>query len=189
MKEPTDGDRVVLLTGFPSTFLARRVLGKLLASEPRTRALCLVPKKQIEAAEIELHKLDEHQHARVEIVVGDTLEMDFGMSGPRFLALSRRVDVVHHCAFATYAGVRRELAEQMNVAGTGEVLELCEAGQRGARLVLWSTAMVSGKLQGRIAEGELPQPPSFPSVVEETRFRAEQMVRGAMDHVPSTIWP
>src|SRR5690242_7283500 len=99
----SDGERAVLVTGFPATFLARRVLVKVLESETEARAICLVPKKQVEAAEAELHKLEEAQHARVEIVVGDSLDMDFGMSGPRFLALSRRVAVVHHCAFATYA--------------------------------------------------------------------------------------
>jgi nucleoside-diphosphate-sugar epimerase len=123
----------------------------------------------------------------VELAVGDTSDMDFGMSGSHFLELAQRVDVVHHCAFASYAGVRRDVAERVNVAGTAEVLELCEASERGCRLVLWSTATVSGKLQGRIAEGELTRPPSFPSVVEETRFRAEQMVRETMDHVPTTV--
>src|SRR6185436_4017483 len=127
------------------------------------------------------------QRARTELLAGDTSDMDFGLSGKRFLELSRRIDVVHHCAFATYAGVRRHAAERTNIGGTAEVLELCEGGERGCRLVMWSTASVSGKLQGRVAESELVQPPSFPSVVEETRFRAEQMVRASMDHVPTTI--
>jgi thioester reductase-like protein len=180
-------EQTMLLTGFPTVFLARRVLTKVLSSEPRTHVLCLAPRKQVEIAEAALRLLPQEERKRAEIVVGDTSEMDFGMSGARFLELSRRVDVVHHCAFAAYAGVRREVAERINTGGTGEVLELCEASERGCRLVLWSSATVSGKLHGRIAEGELLQPPSFPSVVEETRFRVEQMVREAMDHVPATI--
>ena len=183
----TSEARVVLLTGFPSTFLARRLLWKLLGGEPCTRVVCLTPKKQLEAAEAELRRLPDAARVRTESIVGDTADMDFGLSGRRFLELARKVDVVHHCAFATYAGVRRHAAERINVGGTAEVLELCEAGERGCRLVLWSTASVSGKLQGRVAEGELVQPPSFSSLVEETRFRAEQMVRASMDHVPTTV--
>jgi thioester reductase-like protein len=182
-----DTDEVILLTGFPTVFLARRVLKKLLSAQSDGRVICLTPRKQAEAAESELRKLPLDQQKRVELALGDTSDMDFGMAGPRFSELSRRVDVVHHCAFASYAGVRREVAERINVAGTGEVLELCEASERGCRLVMWSTAGVSGKRQGRIAEGELERSPSFRSVVEETRFRAEQMVREAMDHVPTTV--
>jgi thioester reductase-like protein len=177
----------VLLTGFPSAFLARRVLLKVLASEADAQVICVVPKAQLELVEPALAALVLEQRARVEIAVGDTADMDFGMSGKRFLELAQRADVVHHCAFATYAGVRREVAERCNVAGTGEVLELCEASERGCRLVLWSTASVSGPRQGRVVEGELVRPGSFSSVVEETRFRAEQMVREAMEHVPTTI--
>jgi nucleoside-diphosphate-sugar epimerase len=179
--------RTLLLTGFPSAFLARRLLLKLLAAEPAARVVCLTPRKQIEAAEAAQRVLSAEQRARTEILTGDTSDMDFGLSGKQFLELARRIDVVHHCAFATYAGVRRPAAERMNIGGTAEVLELCEAGERGCRLVLWSTASVSGKLQGRVAESELREPPSFPSAVEETRFRAEQMVRASMDHVPTTI--
>lgn len=178
---------VVLLTGFPGSLLARRMLSKLLANEPTSTFVCITPKQQRDAAEAALRAMPEDWRERVELILGDTADMDFGMSGPAFLELSRRVDVVHHCAFATYAGVRREVAERINVGGTGEVLELCEAGDRRSRLVLWSTASVSGKRRGRIDEGDLTRPTSFPSVVEETRFRAERMVREAMDHIPTTI--
>jgi thioester reductase-like protein len=180
-------ERVVLMTGFPSAFLARRLLIKLLGSEPDTRVLCLTPKKQVEAAEGALNGLLSEQRERVEVVPGDTADIDFGLSGKRFLELTKRVDVVHHCAFATYAGVRRQAAERVNIGGTAEVLELCEASERTPLLVLWSTASVSGTLQGRVAEGELMRPTSFASVADETRFRAEQMVRAAMDHIPTTI--
>jgi len=177
----------LLLTGFPASFLARRMLTKVLASEAETQVVCLTPRAQLQAAETELGKLASGQRRRVEVAVGDTGDMDFGISGKRFLELAQRVDLVHHCAFATYAGVRRQIAERANIAGTGEVLELCEASERGCRLVLWSTCSASGKRQGRVGEGELVSPASFSTPVEETRFRAEQMVRQAMERVPTTI--
>jgi thioester reductase-like protein len=177
----------ILLTGLPSTLLARRLLPALLAREPDARIVCLIPGKLVAAAEAELSKLSADSRNRTEVLVGDTVDMDFGLSGKRYRELAQRIDVVQHCAFATYAGVPREVAERTNIGGTAEVLELCELGNRGCRLVLWSTALVSGTLQGKVVEGELRHPPNFPSVVEETRFRAERMVREAMDHVPTTI--
>jgi thioester reductase-like protein len=177
----------ILLTGFPSMLLARRLLALLLERQPDARVLCLVPPKAVTSAQAELDKLPQEQRARAEIVRGDSSDMDFGLSGQDFVELARRVGVVHHCNFATHAGVPRRIAERVNIGGTGEVLELCELSGRGCRLVLWSTAAVSGTLHGRVAEGELRLPPAFPSVAEETRFRAERMVREAMDHVPATI--
>jgi nucleoside-diphosphate-sugar epimerase len=180
-------ERVVLLTGFPSSFLARRLLPKVLEAEGEARVVCLAPKQQHDAAEAALRELPNAQRERVELLAGDTADMDFGLSGKRFLDLARRVEVVHHCAFATYAGVRRPAAERINIGGTAEVIELCEASSHGTRLVLWSTASVSGTLHGRVIEGELVRPPSFGNVADDTRFRAEQMVRASMDHVPTTI--
>jgi nucleoside-diphosphate-sugar epimerase len=52
---------------------------------------------------------------------------------------------------------------------------------------MWSTTSVSGRLQGRIAEGELPRPPGFANAIDESRYRAEQAVREAMERVPTTI--
>jgi len=179
--------RQVLLTGFPNALLARRLLAKILDAEPSTQVMCLTPDKQVTAAEEELRALPAEHSARVEITIGDTVAMDFGMSGKRFMQLAERVDVVHHCAFATFAGARADAAARVNVSGTGEVLELCEQSERGCQLVMWSTASVSGRTHGRVAEGELPRPPSFSNPVEESRYRAEVMVREAMERVPTTI--
>ena len=136
----------LLLTGFPSAFLARKVLLKVLDAEPETQIVCLCPRTQAEEVEAELAKLSPADLTRVEIAHGDTSDMDFGMSGRRFLDLAKRVDVVHHCAFATYAGVRRETAERINV-GDG----------RGARTVrgehtrLPARALVHGQRQRQAA--------------------------------------
>lgn len=181
------GTEHILLTGYASTLLARRLLVRILEREPEARVSCLVPAKGVGSALTELATLPPAERARVEVLTGDSSDMDFGLAGRRFVELAKQVDVVHHCNFATYAGVPRRVAERVNVGGTGEVLELCELGGRGCRLVMWSTASVGGALHGRAVEGELRMPATFPSAAEETRFRAERMVREAMDHVPTTI--
>ena len=47
----------ILLTGFPSGLLARRVLAALLASKAQPQVSCLTPPKQLEAAEQALREL------------------------------------------------------------------------------------------------------------------------------------
>ena len=179
--------RQILLTGFPSGLLARRVLAALLASDAELQVSCLTPPKQLEAAEHALRDLAPEHRARAQLVLGEPTAMDFGMAGKRFVELAERVDALHHCAFATYAGARAESAARFNLDATSEVLELCELSRRGCRLVLWSTTSVTGRLQGRIMEGELPRPPGFANAIDESRYRAELAVREAMERVPTTI--
>jgi len=179
--------RRILITGYPSVLLARRLLRTVLAHSAEDRVTALVAKGSLNEAEADLGRLSDEQRERVSLLVGECSDMDFGLSGRAFMDLARSIDVIHHCAFLSYAGVRRSIAERANVDGTGEVLELAEAASHLGQLVLWSSALIAGARHGRILEGELPSPPSFPSVVEETRFRAEAMVREAMDHVPTVI--
>jgi thioester reductase-like protein len=180
-------NRTVLLTGFPSTLLARLLLQRIVEREPDSRVLVLTPRAQVEQANAQIARLDEAAKERVEIVLGDTVDMDFGLSGQRFMEIARTVDVIHHCAFVSYASARRELAERVNVAGTGEVLELAEEATHLSQLVVWSSALVGPSKQGRVFEGDLRSQSGFPSAVEETRFRAEKMVRDVVDHVPTTV--
>ncbi len=185
---PVQQPRTVLITGFPSSFLARKLLPRVLDRRPNDRVKCLVPESALEKATAALHELPKPSRARVELVKGDTAAMDFGMSGARYLELAKHVQVVHHCAAVTHAGVSRDLAERMNVGGAGEVVDLALASEGGIdRVVHWSSALLSGKRSGRIAESELVRPASFRGVVEETRFRAELLLHDAMAQVPVTI--
>ncbi len=187
MTDRDSAGRTVLLTGFPNTLLARRMLRKILENEPTARVLCLSPEASVESAEEELVAMPRALGERAEVIRGDTADMDLGLSGKAFLELAASVDVIHHCATASYAGIKRDQAERVNVTGAGEILELAEASDRLQQLIFWSSALVSGKREGRVSESELVRPPAFPSVVEETRYRAEHVVREAMDHVPTTV--
>jgi nucleoside-diphosphate-sugar epimerase len=181
------GAQHTLVTGFPTSFIARRMVKKILAAEPNTPVVCAVPKRFLERAQTERHALGADAVQRVELIEGDTAAMDFGMAGPSFLDLARRVRVVHHCAAVTNADVTRDVARRVNVGGAGEVLELCEAAPDLTRLVYWSTADVCGRRPGRVVESELPRAARFHNHVDESRHQAEQVIRDAMDHVPTTV--
>jgi nucleoside-diphosphate-sugar epimerase len=76
----------------------------------------------------------------------------------------------------------------MIVGGAGEVVDLGVASNGGVqRIVFWSSALLSGKRSGRVAEAELVRPAGFRGVIEETRFRAELLMRDAMSQLPVTI--
>jgi thioester reductase-like protein len=176
-----------LVTGFPSSFLARRVVQKLLAVEPHSLITCVVQTKFHARAQAAIDELEPGERKRVELLEGDIASMDLGLSGKEFRELARDVEVIHHCAAITYLGADRRSAEHVNVGGTREVVELAEAADNLSRLVLWSTALVSGARRGYVLEGELTSEAGFRNNIEATRFRAERIVREASARVPATV--
>lgn len=180
-------ERTTLVTGFPTSFLATRVVRKILAEEPNTQIRCVVQPKFRERAEAVVAAMPSDAAERVRLFEGDVTSMDLGLSGKEIVALGKDVHVIHHCAAATYLGVSREVAHRLNVDGVREVLELARDARNLERLVHWSTALVSGGRSGWVREDELTAPAGFRNVVEETRFRGEALVRRAMDRVPVTI--
>lgn len=186
MTRSTKTSRSTLVTGFPTSFLAVRMVRKILDEEADTELRCLVQEKFHRRAEELIGQLPPTQRARVQLLEGDVASMDLGLSGKEFLALAREVGVIHHCAAATYLGVERDVAERLNVEGVREVLELAREAARLERLVHWSSALVSGKRRGVVREDEFERGP-FRNVVEETRWRGERLVREAGARLPVTV--
>jgi thioester reductase-like protein len=179
--------RVVVVTGFPTSFLAKRVVRKVLREQPDTVVRCVVQPKFLDQARRQLAELPEHKRTRIQLLEGDSAALDLGLSGAEFNQLAEEVHVIHHCAAVTYLGADSRMAERTNVGGAREIVELAEAASHLERLVHWSTALVSGARRGYVLEEELTAPAGFRNPVEETRFRAEKMVREASEGIPTTI--
>lgn len=179
-------DRLVLVTGFPTSFLATRIVRELLDHEPETRVVCVVPDAFKERAQKTSAKFSPEKRARLTLLEGDVAAMDLGLSGREFLDLAHSIDVIHHAAAASYLGADRDAAQRINVDGTREVLELAQAATRLSRLVHWSTTLVSGTQRGVFREGDVDRG-EFRNPIEETRARAERLVRRAVSEVPTTI--
>jgi nucleoside-diphosphate-sugar epimerase len=81
-----------------------------------------------------------------------------------------------------------ELAQRVNVDGTGNVLELCRACERLERLNYVSTAYVAGRRSGVVYEHELALGQGFKNHYESTKFQAEVWVRQEMERIPTTIY-
>ncbi len=172
--------RVTLVTGFPTSFLATRVVSKALADDRDGEVRCVVQEKFAARAEQLLDALSKRDRVRVRLLEGDVASMDLGLSGREFTELAEEIDVVHHCASATSFGTPKEVAERVNVGGVREVLELAREAKRLDRLVHWSSTLVSGGRRGYVLEDELAAPEGFRNPIEETRFHAEKLVRRAM---------
>ncbi|WP_438018340.1 SDR family oxidoreductase [Sorangium sp. So ce315] len=179
-------DSVVLITGFPS-FIARKMLQHILASEPRTLVYAVVLAKSSAQASAERDALPPADRERVVMLEGDVTAMDLGLSGAEFRQLAREVDRIHHLASVGHAGADRSTAHTVNVVGTAEVLELARACASLQCLVHQSTAFVAGDRTGTVYEDDLEAGQAFRNPVEETRMRAEVLVRRAMRHVPAAV--
>lgn len=176
----------VLLTGLPSSFLARKLLAPL-ASDPKREVLCLTPSNFLEQAQAFIAGLPPDAQRRCRPVIGDIAAMDLGLGGRAYLELAQRIDTIYHCPSVTQPGVDRRIAETLNVGGAGEVLELADAGHGPTRIVHFSSALLSGRKRGYVLESELVQPTSYRNEVEETLFRVERMMQEAMEQHPITV--
>jgi thioester reductase-like protein len=179
-------DDVVLLTGFPS-LVARAVAAEILHSDARARIIAVVRSKFLEDARATIDELPAEQSKRVSLVDGDAASIDLGLSGQELKTISREVTRIHHCAQVTYLGVDRKTAEHVNVGGASEIIELASHCDNLECLVFHSSAHVAGDRRGLVLEEELKAGQSFRTVVEETKARAEKLVRAAMDRVPIAV--
>jgi thioester reductase-like protein len=172
------------VTGFPG-FIGRRLVARLLDEEPDLRVVALVEPRMASAARTAAASLDA---GRVEVLEGDIAERRLGLSDTDWERLTAEVTSAFHLAAIYNLAVPLEVAQRVNVDGTGNVLELCAACERLGRLNYVSTAYVAGLRKGVVYEHELALGQGFKNHYESTKFQAEVWVRDAMDSIPTTIY-
>jgi thioester reductase-like protein len=175
---------LIFLTGFPG-FIGRRVVGALLERNPDARVAALVEPKQADAAAAAAASIDT---SRIEILPGDISERGLGLEPAAVDRLRSEITQAYHLAAIYNLAVPLDLAERVNVAGTGNVVELCASCNRLERLHYVSTAYVAGDRSGVVYEHELVCGQGFKNHYESTKFQAELWVREWMDRVPTTIY-
>jgi thioester reductase-like protein len=168
-----------LLTGFPG-FIGRRLVRALLDEHPDLQIVALVEPRMADAAR-------ELATDRVEIVEGDIAERRLALGAADWDRLTASVTHVFHLAAIYDLAVPEELAQRVNVDGTGNVVEFCLAAPQLERFAYVSTAYVAGRRHGVVYEHELVMGQDFKNHYESTKFQAEVWVREAMDRVPTTI--
>ncbi|MEJ7790059.1 MAG: SDR family oxidoreductase [Thermoleophilaceae bacterium] len=172
-----------LITGFPG-FIGRLLVARLLEEEPDLTVVAIVETRMLDAAR---EAAAEIGGERIEVVQGDISGRKLGLSDSDHERIVSEVRRVYHLAAIYDLAVPIELAQRVNVDGTGNVLELCAAAENLERLAYISTAYVAGRRHGVVYEHELVMGQGFKNHYESTKFQAEVWARRYMDRVPTTI--
>jgi thioester reductase-like protein len=158
----------------------------MLAGDSELRIAALVEPSMVERARSAAGELAGGD--RIEILSGDIGERGLGLGGADLERLKAEVTVAYHLAAIYNLAVPLEIAQRVNVEGTGNVLELCERCERLERLNYVSTAYVAGERHGVVYEHELSLGQGFKNHYESTKFQAELWVREMMNRVPTTVY-
>jgi thioester reductase-like protein len=174
---------VALVTGFPG-FIGRRLVRHLLEADSKLRIAALVEQRMLPAAQEVAGELGGD---RIELLAGDIADHRLGLDAGDYERLAGEVRRVFHLAAIYNLAVPVELAQRVNVDGTGNVLDLCHAAKHLEHLAYVSTAYVAGWRSGVVYEHELVMGQEFKNHYESTKFQAEAWVREEMDEIPTTI--
>ena len=172
-----------LVTGFPG-FIGRRLVAGLLEKDPGNRVAALVERRMLDTAAAVADRIGRD---RIELLPGDITDRRLGLAASDYDRLLGEVRFVFHLAAIYDLAVPLEVAQRVNVDGTGNVLDFCAAARRLERLAYASTAYVAGLRTGVVYEHELVMGQSFKNHYESTKFQAEVWVREMLDRVPTTI--
>src|SRR5262245_5696979 len=172
-----------LVTGFPG-FIGRRLVAALLERDPEVRVTALVEPRMLEAARPVADSIGDE---RIELLAGDITDRRLGLEADDYERLTAETRRVFHLAAIYDLAVPLEIAQRVNVDGTGNVLDFCRAAETLERLAYVSTAYVAGLRTGVVYEHELIMGQEFKNHYESTKFQAEVWVRELLGEVPITI--
>lgn len=181
--------RKVFMTGYPG-FIARWLSEEMLRRKPGTGFTFLVQDKFAGQARRELEALQARpvaKGAKLELAIGDITRPRLGLSETDHGKLLAETTDVFHLAAIYDLHVPETLARQVNVEGTRAVVEFCKAAKKLVSHVYYSTCYVAGRRTGTVLETELEHSTGFKNHYESTKYEAEQLVRAAMDRVPTII--
>jgi thioester reductase-like protein len=175
---------LIFFTGFPG-FIGKRLVRDLLQRDSGARVAALVEPRFAQAARDAAAQIDSE---RIEVLEGDIVDRRLGLSDDVYGRLTAETTIAYHLAAIYNLAVPLEVAQRVNVDGTGNVLELCAGCEKLERLNYVSTAYVAGDRRGVVYEHELALGQGFKNHYESTKFQAELWVRDMMDKVPTTIY-
>ena len=185
-EKSTRQNRDILITGFPS-FVARKLVSTIVEDEPDATLRLIVRPDFIDEADRQLQTMDAPRD-RIQLLSGDVVALDLGLSGREYLELIANVTDIYHIASIWFLGVEREQAFEVNVLGARNILDTAYEMQNLERLNHFSTAFVAGDRTGVIMEDELGEEQQFRNAYEESKFEAEKGMREAMHHLPISIF-
>ncbi len=177
------------VTGFPG-FIATQLIHRLVGKDPEMKFTFLIQEQLRPVAEAALARLDGAHPGlagRSKLIAGDITRLRLGMSEADYAAEAADTTNVWHLAAIYDLAVPEPIAYRVNVLGTANVLDFCEACKQLERHDYISTCYVSGLRTGLILESELDEGQGFKNHYEATKCRAEIEVRRRMHKLPTCI--
>ena len=187
-----------LITG-ATGFLGRNILFRYLEQEENSRFALLVRGGDRGSPDQRVRRLLTDRYGeergaelgkRVDCAPGDVTWERFGLDEQAYAELAADTDRVIHAAASVAFDLPLEQARAINVGGTRNVLDFCEAaGSAGdfRRLDYVGTAYVAGGREGTVLECELEKGQTFHNTYERTKCEAEALVRARWGTIPTTI--
>lgn len=175
----TDTLRRAFITGFPGA-AAVAVATKYLA-EPDTAVSLLVDRSEAAAAE----QFSAPYKERIEILVGNSTRIDFGLAGTYYTRLADTVRFIAYLDLPQPPGGNQDEHQHRKTAR--EILELAQIAPRLEHVMILSHFDVAGSAAGTFAERDLDIGQSFSDPCAEDRFAAERIYRRFSDTVPLTV--
>ena len=179
-------------TGFLGTWIARYLI-----ENTDCQLLVLVRADAAEAATPRLARawsswpaLVQAIGGRVEVLVGDTAQLQLGFSDEAYLNLARRIThIIHAAADIRLHGPIDELRAS-NVNGTSNLLTLAKVARRYRlqRFSHVSTAYIAGSRVGEVAEHDLASSHGFVNSYEQSKYEAECLVAAAKVELPVSVF-
>jgi len=188
----------ILITG-ATGFLGRNILFRLLERDPGSRFALIIRGRKDMSPRDRLHKIltsrfDEDQarayEKRIDLVLGDVTWKLFGLDDRAYSRLAYNVVRVIHAAASVSFNLPLDMARNINVAGTENLLDFAAcAHQAGTlqRVDYVGTAYVAGKRSGTIREDELNEGQTFHNTYEQTKCEAEKLVRERWGDIPVAV--
>ncbi len=173
-----------LLMNGATGLVGRHVLRNLLEAGERVAVLVRTGKvaganERIDATLGYFEEQQGHAIPRPVVISADLCAPDVGLDAEQRRWISSHCDRMLHCAASmTFRKDKRGEPFRTNVEGTQSLLELCRAcGIRDFHHV--STAYICGLREDRILETEVDLGQPLGNVYEESKLRAEKLVRAA----------
>ncbi|MGA1863893.1 MAG: SDR family oxidoreductase [bacterium] len=118
---------------------------------------------------------------RIDIIDGNIIKPNFGLTKKQIEKLSKEVTNIFHCAATTDFNLDYNEIKRVNLDGTKNILDfalLCMKNESFESVNHISTVAVSGKYQGIFYEDYLDKGQDFNNTYEKTKFEAEKLIQG-----------
>ncbi len=136
---------------------------------------------------LDSHFSDPAKRARVKVFEGDITRPNLGLAPAALDELRERVTHAVHLAALYNLAIPRDVALQVNVEGTRNVLDVAATMKQLKAFAHTSTLAVVGDCKEVFSEDDFDRGQTFKNFYEETKFLSEKLVRERWDMIPSMV--